>query len=163
GLINLGSANRISETKTPAGTPRPLLDGEYIEDAQTDPSFQGLTPGTGADSADYDYSFQQIEDNSGTPTTQTSSWSESTWYGTTTYYEQTVTTTPKKNINTNSIRADRPININFTGFDAGDPNQQVSVDTKGDLLVDGPILNDQGTTTLGSDSGAIVEEDDSSA
>jgi hypothetical protein len=154
GLIHLGSSNLVSST-TQAGTPEPLLDGEYIQ------SLPGVTPGQGSDSADYGYSFQQI--NSGTATTQVSSWKHSTWYGKTTYYEKTVTTTPKKNINTNSIRADRPINITFTGFDAGDPNQLVSVGTQGDLDVDGSILNDGGTTTLSAPSGAIVEENDSSA
>ena len=153
-IIQLGQADLVSTTTDP-GTPEPLLEGEYIQ------SLPAVAPGTGSDSADYEYSFQQIDLSQ--PTTQYSSWKNSTWYGTTTYYEQTVTSTPRKNINTHSIRADRPININFVGLDAGDPNQQVSVETKGDLQVDGSIANDQGSTTLSTVSGAIDEANDSTA
>ena len=124
GLINLGASDLVSST-TQAGDPEPLLAGEYVQ------SLPGVTPGTGPDSADYDYSFQQIDDTDTPPDTQTSSWQDSTWYGTTTYYEKQVITTPKKNINTHSIRADRPININFIGLDEGDPDQQVSVEHAG--------------------------------
>ena len=128
GIIHLDSSDLVS-SKTHAGTPEPLLDGEWIDNAATDSSFKNLTPGTGVDSADYEYSFEQI--NTGTPTTQISSSQNSTWYGTTTYYETTVTTTPKKNINVNSIRADRPINIDFIGFDEGAPQQKLSVSIAG--------------------------------
>ncbi|MFI5455223.1 MAG: beta strand repeat-containing protein [Isosphaerales bacterium] len=154
-IIHLNSSDLVSST-THAGTPEPLLDGEWIDNAATDPSFQNLTPGTGIDSADYTYSFEQI--NTGTPTTQVSSSQNSTWYGTTTYYETTVTTTPKKNINVNSIRADRPINIDFIGFDEGSSQQKLSVSTEGDLLINGPIANAAGPTTLSSSGGSIEQE-----
>ena len=119
-VIDLGSSDLVSTTTT-AGMPAPLPDGEWIENAATDPSLANVAPGTGVDSYDYTYSFQQI--NNGTPTTTVTSSADSTWYGMTTYYTTTITTTPKKNINTNSIRADRPINITFTGYDEGTPQQ----------------------------------------
>ena len=148
-IINLGSADLVSSTTTPS-TPRPLLDGEYIE------SLPGVTPGTGADQYDYEYSFEQI--NTGTPTSTVTSSQNSTWYGTTTYYETTVTTTPEKNININSIRADRPINITFTGYDEGDPQQQVNVTSESDLLIGGGIQNAAGPTNLTSQDGQIEEQ-----
>ena len=154
-IIHLDSSDLVS-SMTQAGTPAPLLAGEYVL-----PLGPGVTPGQGVDAADYEYNLNVI--NNGTPTTQSQSWQNSTWYGTTTYYEQTVTTTPKKNINTNSIRADRPIAITFTGFDQGDPNEQVNVSTQGDLYVDGSIANTGGQTTLSAPNGSIIEENDGSA
>ena len=145
-------ADLVSTTTDP-GTPEPLLEGEYIDSSSSDNSLLGVAPGTGVDAADYEYSFQQIDLSQ--PTTQFNSWKNSTWYGTTTYYEQTIETTPKKNINTNSIPADRPININFVGLDAGDPNQQVSVSREGDLLIDGSMQNAAGSTTLSTSGGSI--------
>ncbi len=240
-IIHLNSSDLVSST-TQAGTPEPLLAGEWIDNAATDPAFQNLTPGTGVDSDDYDYTFLQIDDaetfgasnlqangfqlnlpgntflngqqvtyqaqggsvgglsdmgvyyiildktnpalislasseaNATTPiaiplsnimgtanlitaATQTVTSSQnSTWYGTTTYYETTVTTTPKKNINTNSIRADRPINIDFIGYDEGAPQQQLSVSSEGDLVIDGTMQNAAGPTTLSSTAGAIEQE-----
>ena len=70
----------------------------------------------------------------------------------------TVTTTPKKNINTNSIRADRPINIDFIGYDAGAPQQQLSISAKGNLLLNGAITNAAGPTTLTASGGSIQQE-----
>ena len=114
-----------------------------------------------SDAADYTYSFQQI--NTGNPTTTTTSSQDSTWYGVTTYYTTTVTTTPEKNINTNSIRADRPINITFTGYDEGHAGQVVSVSTQGDLLIDGPIQNAAGSTILSAPDGSIEQENSGAA
>ncbi len=247
GIIHLNSSDLVS-SKTQAGTPEPLLDGEWIDNAATDPGFANLTPGTGIDSADYEYSLQQISYNdenfaasnlqsngtelslpgnnfvtglavtfrvdqtnngsvtgltdgtvyyvivdktnpaliglassfanatASTPvyialsnimgtlnlltasTQQVSSSQNSTWYGTTTYYETTVTTTPKKNINVNSIRADRQINIDFIGFDEGSAQQKLSVSSDGDLLINGSIQNAAGPTSLSSSGGSIIQD-----
>ncbi|MFI5454966.1 MAG: dockerin type I domain-containing protein [Isosphaerales bacterium] len=81
-----------------------------------------------------------------------------TWYGVTTYSTTIIVTTPESNINTNSIRADRPINITFTGYGEGATGQVVTVSTEGDLLIDGPIQNAAGTTTLSAPDGSIQEE-----
>ncbi len=136
--------------------PVPLLDGEYIDNAQNDSSLANVAPGTGVDAADYEYSYQQI--NTGVATTTSTSSQNSTWYGTTTYYQTNVVTTPKKNINTNSIRADRAIKISFTGYDEGAPQQSLSVVTEGNLLINGTITNSAGPTTLTSTGGSIEQE-----
>ena len=73
---------------------------------------------------------------------------DTTWYGVNDYYTTTVTVTPELNINTNTIRADRPIDITFTGYDAGATQQVVSVSSEGDILIDGPIQNAAGSTNL---------------
>jgi mucin-19 len=154
-VIDLGSSDLVSSSTT-AGTPAPLPAGEWIDNATTDPSLASVAPGTGVDANDYEYSLDVI--NTGTPTSTVTSSSNSTWYGTTTYYQTTITTTPKKNININSIRADRPINITFTGYDEGAPQQKLSVSTQGDLYVNGQIENAAGPTTLSAPKGSIIQE-----
>ncbi|MEJ2723028.1 MAG: hypothetical protein P8175_00020 [Deltaproteobacteria bacterium] len=76
-------------------------------------------------------------------------WETSTWYGTTTYYKKVGEYTPQKDVHSHSIRADRDIDIEFIGWDAGDPNVQASVATNNsNLLVDGAVRNAVGSTTL---------------
>ena len=84
-----------------------------------------------------------------------------TWWGKITYTYTLQTYAEDKNINTNSIRADWPINITFTGNDPGASGQVVSVSTDGDLLIDGSIQNAAGTTILSAPDGSI--QPDSSA
>ncbi len=154
-VVTLSASNLVSST-TSSGNSAPLEVGEWIDNATDDSSLASVAPGTGVDSFDYEYSYDQID--IGTPTTTVTSSQSSTWYGTTTYYQTTVTTTPKKNINTNSIRADRPINIDFIGYDAGSPQQEVTVSSEGNLLIDGPIQNAGGQTTLSAPDGSIQEK-----
>ena len=95
-----------------------------------------------------------IEDLNGTPNTETiDHWSESTWYGTTTYYIKERTWIDQKDVHTHSIKADRTINISFIGYDAG--QAQVNVTSTGDILLNGPINDSHGTTSLNSTGGAI--------
>ncbi|MBD2449019.1 DUF4347 domain-containing protein [Nostoc sp. FACHB-152] len=75
------------------------------------------------------------------------SWTESTWYGTKTYYQQVISETRQQEIYTHTIEADRAIKINFIGYDEG----AISVQSQGNILLDGPILNPTGTTSLSSD------------
>ncbi|NEU80298.1 DUF4347 domain-containing protein [Nostoc sp. UIC 10630] len=75
------------------------------------------------------------------------SWTESTWYGTKTYYQQVISETRNQNVYTHTIEADRAIKINFIGYDEG----AISVQSQGNILLDGPILNPTGTTSLSSD------------
>ena len=68
----------------------------------------------------------------------------------------------RKNIHVHSIRADRTINIDFTGFDAGSASTGVTVSTDGDLVVKGVIRNDGGDTKL-SAGGKINPNNDGAA
>ena len=83
---------------------------------------------------------------------------DTTWYGVNDYYTTTVTVTPELNINTNTIRADRPIDITFTGYDEGTTQQVVSVSSEGDILIDGPIQNAAGSTNLMHPMRSIEQE-----
>jgi len=75
------------------------------------------------------------------------SWTESTWYGTKTYYQQVIDESRDQTVYTHTIEADRAIKINFIGYDEG----AISVQSQGNILLDGPILNATGTTSLASD------------
>ncbi|MCA9197241.1 MAG: hypothetical protein KDA87_06870, partial [Planctomycetales bacterium] len=83
-------------------------------------------------------------------------WSTTTWYGKTTYYKEVTKWQDFKNIHTHSIKADRPFNINFIGYDTG----AVNVASGGDILLNGNIQNPSGNTTLTSTAGQIVQYND---
>jgi hypothetical protein len=134
-----------STTETKQATP--LLEGEYVEVlSDTDVAH---------DTADYEYLFSQI--NSATGTTQSIQWSNSTWYGTTTNYTKVTIEQPKKDINSNSIRGDRPINIDFIGLDQGDSNQKLSITSVGALFIQGTLQNNGGATTISAPSSSIEQ------
>jgi hypothetical protein len=155
--IDLSSSDLVGTATTAGAPPAPLPNGEWIANAATEPSLANVVPGTGVDSYDYTYSFAQIPN--GTPTTEGPFQSEdTTWYGVDDFYTRTITITPVLNINTNTIRADLPINVTFTGYDAGAAGQVVSVSTQGDLLIDGSIENAAGSTTLSAPDGSIQQE-----
>jgi hypothetical protein len=73
-------------------------------------------------------------------------WSTSTWYGSTTYYQQTTTESFQTDYAQNSIRADQPINIDFIGADAG--SGSVDIQSGGNVILNGNIENAGGTTTV---------------
>ncbi|RLB36288.1 MAG: hypothetical protein DRH20_10105, partial [Deltaproteobacteria bacterium] len=75
-------------------------------------------------------------------------WQESTWYGKTTYYVRETWLEGFKDIHTHSIRADRPIDIEFIGYDAGDPQVVVDVTSGGDIRVNGAVRNETGRTSF---------------
>ncbi len=59
-LINNINPQDLVSTSIQPGTPRPLLDGEYIDTAATDASFVGIQPGQGLDEAAYEYNYQLL-------------------------------------------------------------------------------------------------------
>ena len=112
----------------------PLREGEYI---QYDPTITD----------DYTYGFKQVD--VGTPTTISDPWTTSTWYGTTTYYVKDTVTQDKKDIHTHSVRANRDIAIEFTGYDANNANVNVTVNSpNSSVLISNGIHNPQGWTSI---------------
>ena len=101
-------------------------------------------------SSDYAYDFLRLTNGEPItiphdPTPET----ESTWYGTKTYYVTETLIEGWRNIHTHSIRADRTINIEFTGFDLGNSNAGVFVDSPhGNILINDSIQNSGGRTEL---------------
>ena len=74
---------------------------------------------------------------------------ESTWYGKKTYYTTLVDEVKSQNINTSTIKTDRPIAVRFLGGGQGN----VQVNSSAGILLDGLIQNPTGTTTLFAGSG----------
>ncbi len=91
------------------------------------------------------YTFDHASIAEGEATTYvTDRHTESTWYGDKTYYTTTVTEQKSQEIYTHTIKADRSVGISFLGYDEG----TISVTSSAGILVDGPILNPSGVTTL---------------
>ncbi|KKK90598.1 hypothetical protein LCGC14_2721400, partial [marine sediment metagenome] len=85
--------------------PRPIRDGAYT-----------ASPGN---LADYTYEFERIPRDPAEQTEVVRQWEDTNWIGTTTYYRTERTWRDQKDIHTHSIRADRPIDIVFQGYDEG--------------------------------------------
>ncbi|MCK4502130.1 MAG: hypothetical protein KAU22_03785, partial [Desulfuromonadales bacterium] len=62
-------------------------------------------------------------------------------------YAEVVMWQPVKDIRTNTIAADNPINIEFSGYDSG----KVEIVSREDVTLQGSILNDDGVTIIRSD------------
>ncbi|MCG8449299.1 MAG: hypothetical protein MI725_06960, partial [Pirellulales bacterium] len=121
---------------TTFANPRPLREGAYTEDSLP----AGLN-----NSSDYTYEFDRI-DLAPEQTEVVDQWQTSTWYGTTTYFVKQRTWQDQKDIHTHSIKADRPIDINFIGYDEG--SAQATVESDGDVLVNGNVQNPDGNTQI---------------
>ena len=111
----------------------------------------------GLSNTDYTHSAQSITQASRTYTAK--SWTKSTWYGKKTYYRDVVNETRNLNLDTHTIKADRPIDVKFIGLEEG----RVSINSTNvgaDVLLDGAILNPTGTTLISS-QGSIEQLNDS--
>src|SRR6185437_433382 len=69
---------------------------------------------TGHENTPYLFNSQTFTTSDSGPV-QTGNWSTSTWYGKNTYYFQTQDTAKQETIADHSIKADIPVNIDFTG------------------------------------------------
>ncbi|MFM8188319.1 MAG: hypothetical protein ACKN85_07560, partial [Pirellula sp.] len=85
-------------------------------------------------------------------------WQTKTWYGKKTNYQTWVNETKADQIGTHSFRADRPITINFIGETEADVT--VNSTSGGRILIEGPIRNTTGTTTLNSSTSIIQTNKD---
>ena len=104
-----------------------------------------------------DYTYAYTNQQLASTTYVADSWTESEWYGTKTYYQEIVNETREVDISTHSIKANRPITIKFIGYDEGGVTVNSS---KGHVVVDGPILNPTGVTTITASQGQIKQQGD---
>ncbi|OQX64175.1 MAG: hypothetical protein B5M56_00340 [Desulfococcus sp. 4484_241] len=127
-------------TKKNVGDIYRLPGAEYMKDS-------------GSVGADYSYDYRRV--TTGSTTTKRKTWEESSWTGKKTYYCRVTETKPYKDIHAHSIRADRPIDIEFIGYEAGDPRIRVDVTSAGDIRVNDSVQNAEGNTALISTGGRI--------
>ncbi len=80
---------------------------------------------------------------------------DTTWYGKSTYHNEIEAESRTLHIYTHTIEADRPIDIKFIG----DADGGININSVGDVVVRGPIMNPDGTTTIAT-QGAIVQSGD---
>ncbi|MCA1806766.1 MAG: DUF2345 domain-containing protein, partial [Actinobacteria bacterium] len=71
----------------------------------------------------------------------------STWYGEKTYYQDFYRTEVNRTLHTHDIAADRDIDIDFFGKDAG----SINVESGGDVVLSGDLQNDTGNTSVQAD------------
>ena len=94
--------------------------------------------------------------------TVTDSYTKANWWDldiTQTYYIDYNIVQANQTITANVIKADNPININFLGYSNG----SVNVKSAANVILDGPILNKNGTTTIvAGNSGTGVTNADTS-
>jgi hypothetical protein len=106
---------------------QPKLAGEgpyYYYQPDTDP----VTPGI----QDPIYTFESRADTlSEEDVKHIKHWTESSWYGTTTYHDLFVGEKYVRTTYTHTVEADRPINVQFIGYDEG----QVSVTSDTDVIL----------------------------
>jgi hypothetical protein len=99
-----------------------------------------------------DYTFNSVKlTNWSSGRLQTGYETWSSWYGTNYTWFQYTTITDSSTYFTHTIRADRPIGIEFTGYSAGSVLVQAG---NMDVVIQGPIQNDKGSTTI-STTGTI--------
>ena len=80
------------------------------------------------------------------------------WIFSTTYYHYVqVFIQGEKDFYNNSVKADYPISIEFTGYDSG----AVTINSTKDVVIHGAIINKAGTTSITSATGSITEDTDS--
>jgi len=105
---------------------------------------------------DYQYSFRQTTDE--VTKSLTKKWQTKTWYGKKTNYQTWVEEKKSDQVGTHSFRADRPITINFIG--EAEADIAVNSNYGGRILIEGPIRNTTGTTTLTTNTSIIQTNKD---
>ena len=88
--------------------------------------------------------------------TEGRSWTTRHWWSLwtyATYYREFTISSTVKHIDTQSVRADNPISINFIGFDQG----KVDVNSAGNVVLGGSVYNRNGNTTITSSGGSITQ------
>lgn len=86
---------------------------------------------------------------------KTNEWTECNWWTlcvAQTYHIDITGTTPQKVISTNSLRADHPIKVEFSGWDAG----TIEVKSAGSVHLTGLVSNRAGDTTITAGDAAVA-------
>ena len=151
GIINLGSGASVDSKTTTTSQPQVLASSLYYwvdANALTDPNY--VTHPYTFSSATY-----QISDTGEKPGRN---WTESTWYGKKTYYQEQIEKVGHQTISTHSIEADLPITIRMTGYGAS--NVTINSTGTGNVLLDGSVKSTGATTIT---SGGDIEQLSSSA
>ncbi|MCS7045434.1 MAG: pre-peptidase C-terminal domain-containing protein, partial [Gemmataceae bacterium] len=132
-----------------AADPDNIVEGPFVEKvgqpviAGTGPYY--YLPAAGAPEIGKDYTYSYVNHNVGDAQTYVvERYTESTWYGKKTHYVRTVTERKQEELHTHTIRADRPIGIKFIGGNEG----TIVVNSAAGILIDGPIQNPSGVTSL---------------
>jgi len=109
---------------------------------------------TGLTSDPYTYSYNQIE-LADPKNYEKDHWTKSTWYGKKTYYSHQVEETKLQDTHTHTIKADRPIDVKFIGYNEGQVRVNSTV-AGSDIFLEGPILNPLGNTIIASQG--VIEQ-----
>lgn len=83
-------------------------------------------------------------------------WKDCNWWtlcANATHYSEYTVTTGEKTVESESVRGDYPISIDFIGFDAG----AVDVSSAGSILFNGSVVNRAGDTRISSSAGSISQ------
>ncbi|TWT91153.1 dockerin type I domain-containing protein [Stieleria varia] len=130
--------DEISRTVEPIGVPRITESGVYFF----------VDPSNGER-----YSYSTSTENISSNTRTCCNYNETNWIGTTTYYATTITENGERTLHNHSIEADRPISIEFSGYDEG----RIEIQSKGNVYITDEIENPSGTTTIRSDKSVFGE------
>ncbi len=133
GTFHIGSGTNYSSNTVVTDQPQILASSERFY----------LDTHTGDPSTAYIYTTQTNVASS-TGFTAGANWSTSTWYGKTTYYQQTVNVINEQTVSTDSIRADLAIDINFQGY----ASSGINITSGGNVTILGNLSNLTGTTSI---------------
>ncbi len=86
-------------------------------------------------------------------------WETSTWYGKTTYYQKYLVEQRLQETATNSIEADRPVQISFIGYE--EATVKINSTGAGKVIIDNGIYNDTGLTQIVSNTTIEARNDNS--
>ncbi len=141
GIIPTGSSSFTWDTTIALGTP--VLEG-------AGPYYYLGNPADNYVNDPYAFSSQTITESLTTyaPITNTST----SWYGGTTYTVQFEAVAGTVELFNQDISAARPIGIQFIGYDSGG----VTINSEGNVVVNGPISNPSGTTSI-TTQGSILQ------
>ncbi len=126
------------DTHEVLAAPQVLEDGPYYyKDAAVTDAYTFSYPGA----EELEGQFYTIDQSS-----------ETSWYGTTTYHREFAYESRNLHLYTHTIEADRPITVEFIGADKG----AIDIESVGDVIIKGPILNPTGTVRIETE-GAIIQ------